>query len=730
MVSPAPPGDRPPAPTYDEVPVPASSRRPRRLRAALTTASLGLTTALTSLALPVALGAAPAVGADATRLYLVTMDGPGLASTPPGPATEIARWRIRAQQDAVLARVDGSLPVYRYSAALNGLALELTAAEARDLVTAPGVALVEPAEIRRLAGRDPAEDPARLSPGGARRGGQGVTVGVVDTGLDPDTPLFTATARVSRAADGDTPPCAAEPAWGPGWCTDKVVAGHWFVSGFGRDRLSSRATLTPVDDVGHGTQVASIAAGNAGVPVRVRGNELGRYAGIAPDASVAVYKACWSAPDPADDGCSTADLVAAIDRAVADGVDVLNLSVAGPSTLDTVELALLGAAEADVVVVAAAGSDARGGTAHSSPWVTTVGAGTGVVRRGEVRLGGGTRLLGAMTSPGDPVRARLVRGADAAARGAGRAEARRCEPGSLDTAVVAGRVVVCERGGVGRVDKSQTVAEADGVGMVLVNAAPGGLSADLHAVPTVHLTVSDGRRLSAWAARHPRGRVVLAARPATRAVPRVLEWSSTGSPAAAYPKPDVVAPGDGVLGAVPGGEGWQFLSGTSAASAWVSGTAARLRAERGWSAAATRSALVTTAEPLPSGVLDSGAGRVRLQAADSPGLVLGVDPSDYREWLEGGRLGLNTTSLVVRGEGAVTRTVTNVGRRARYFSTSAVGFERHDVSVTPAALRLGPGESARITVRVARGDGTQEDGAVLLRGGAGTRTRLPLLVAR
>jgi hypothetical protein len=307
-----------------------------------------------------------------------------------------------------------------------------------------------------------------------------------------------------------------------------------------------------------------------------------------------------------------------------------------------------------------------------------------------------------MTSPTEPVRARLVRGADAAARGVSRGEARRCEPGSLDTAVVAGRIVLCERGGVGRVDKSQTVADADGVGMVLVNTDPGGLSADLHAVPTVHLAVGDGRRLVSWAARHPRGRVVLASRPVTRAVPRVLEWSSTGSPAAAYPKPDVVAPGDGVLGAVPGGEGWQFLGGTSAAAA----------------------------EPLPAGVLDAGAGRVRVQAVDSPGLVLGIDPADYREWLEGDRLGLNTTSLVVRGEGTLTRTVTNVGRRARYFSTSSAGFERHDVTVTPAALRLGPGESARITVRVARGDGTQEDGAVLLRGGAGTRTRLPLLVTR
>ena len=704
------------------------SRRPG-LRAALSGAALGLSTALASLALPVALGAAPAGAADGTRLHLVTMEGPGLAAAPPGPATEIARWRIRAQQDAVLARLDGATPVYRYSTALNGLAVELTAAQARDLVTAPGIALVEPAEVRRLAGRDLEADPARLSPGGARRGGEGVLVGVVDTGLDPDTPLFAATARVSRGA-GDAPTCVAEPSWGPGWCTDKVVAGRLFVDGFGRDRLASRARLSPVDDVGHGTQVASIAAGNADVPVRVRGNEVGRYSGIAPDAQVGVYKACWTAPDPADDGCSTADLVAAIDRAVADGVDVLNLSVAGPSTLDTVELALLGAAEADVVVVAAAGGDAVGGTAHSSPWVTTVGAGTGTVRRGEVRMGGGTRLVGAMTSPTEPVRARLVRGADAAARGASRGEARRCEPGSLDTAVVAERVVLCERGGVGRVDKSQTVADADGVGMVLVNTDPGGLSADLHAVPTVHLAVGDGRRLVSWAARHPRGHIVLAARPVTRAVPRVLEWSSTGSPAAAYPKPDVVAPGDGVLGAVPGGEGWQFLGGTSAAAAWVSGTAARLRADRGWSAAATRSALVTTAEPLPAGVLDAGAGRVRVQAVDSPGLVLGTDPADYREWLEGDRLGLNTTSLVVRGEGTLTRTVTNVGRRARYFSTSAAGFERHDVTVTPAALRLGPGESARITVRVARGDGTQEDGAVLLRGGAGTRTRLPLLVTR
>ena len=74
------------------------------------------------------------------------------------------------------------------------------------------------------------------------------------------------------------------------------------------------------------------------------------------------------APDPADDGCATADLVTAIDQATRDGVDVLNLSVGGPAGFDTVERALLGAAEADVVVVAAAGNAGdRAFAAHASP---------------------------------------------------------------------------------------------------------------------------------------------------------------------------------------------------------------------------------------------------------------------------------------------------------------------------------------------------------------------------
>ncbi len=181
-------------------------------------------------------------------------------------------------------------------------------------------------------------------------------------------------------------------------CDRKIVGAHWYVDGFGADRVRSSASLSPLDDSGHGTLVASVAAGNSGVTVQVPGQRAGRYSGAAPQARLAVYKACWTAPDPRDDGCSTADLVTAIDRAVADRVDVLNLSVDGGREVDTVERALLGAAEADIVVVGASGNaGAAGYAAHASPWVTSVGGTTGVTRRGAV-VAPGLRLTGAMAA--------------------------------------------------------------------------------------------------------------------------------------------------------------------------------------------------------------------------------------------------------------------------------------------------------------------------------------------
>jgi hypothetical protein len=674
-------------------------------------------------------GAAQEAPESDPRLYLVTLDGAGTAGYRgilPRPSVALG---MRLRQDRLLERVDAPEPTYRWTTALNGFAVRLTDEQARELETADDVALLEPNQVRRVTGSQRAEPALGLK--GPRRGGAGAVVGVIDTGLAPENPLFSAAVPLGKEPRGFSGTCQAGEGWDSDDCDDKVVGARWFVDGFGEDHLRSTAYLSPRDSDGHGTQMASIAVGNAGVPVRVGGKPMGRYGGMAPQARIAVYKACWGAPDPARDGCATADLVTAIDRATGDGVDVINLAVGGPAEIDTVDRALLGAAEADIVVAAAAGNAGTWGyAAHPSPWVTTVGGTTGRPRLGRVVASGGPTLQGAMVSNRGVRPSRLVLSEQVPAKGASRADARVCAPDSLDAGRVAGAIVLCQRGSVGRVDKSRTVRLADGAGMVLVNVSPGSVSADFHGVPSVHLADGQGRVLRRWAARHPRARVALRPVGLVREPRAVARWSSPGSPLVGVLKPDLVAPATGVLGAVPGTEAWDFVTGTSAAAAYTAGAAATLIARTGWPATTVRSALATTAAPLPGDVLHSGSGRLRPDAAARPGLVYEIDSDDYRAWLSGRQRRLNTPSvLLADGERRTRRTITNIADRALYFSSSAVGFRR-DVSVRPAAVRLDAGESATFVIRVRDSAARSDDGHVVWRGATGTVTSIPVQISR
>lgn len=695
---------------------------------------LALATVLGLAGLP---GPAASAASGGDDLYLVTLDGPGTAGRPHLLPTALTQLAMLGQQEAVLDAVGAPVPVARWTTALNGVAVRLTSEQATALRSEPGVALVERSSVRTLAGRAAAGPTVALGHAVGDRGA-GVVVGLVDSGIDPDGPLFADVPSLRAAPARFAGACVTGDGWDEESCNRKIVAARWFVAGFGADRVRSASSLSARDDDGHGTQMASIAAGNAHIAARVGGQRLGSVSGVAPDAQIAVYKACWTAPDPDDDGCSSVDLVSAIDAATRDRVDVLNLSVGGPAGFDTVERALLGAAEAGIVVVAAAGNGGhRSYAAHAGPWVTTVGASTAAARRGRVRLGSGPALTGAMsaTRPAGP--ARLVVGARVPAPGASAAAARVCAPGSLDAARVSGTIVLCERGVVGRVDKSAAVRRADGVGMVLANVGPGTLDADVHSVPTVHVDAAAGRALRSWLGRHPGGKVTLRPLGVESQRPRVPSWSSAGDPSGAVLKPDLVAPAVGLLGAIPPdvhGDRWDVVSGTSAGAAYTSGAAARLLARRGWTASMVRSALATTTTRVAGGtVLDSGAGRVRPGREPSP-LVYDVPTGDYRAWLEG-TLGhdLNTPSVVLHGrESTARRTITNAGRRTLYFSSHVGGFVRHAVSVRPAAVRLHPGESATFTVHVAGGAGIRplDDGFVLWHGADGSRTRIPVLLIR
>ena len=704
------------------------------MRSRRTGRALGCGLLALALALP-ATGAAraddtdPSMAGPTSPLTLVTLHGAGTA----GGAKDAAE--LLARQDALLATIGAGEPVYRWTTALNGFAAHLSPSQVAVLDAQPGIAAVETDRVRPLAGRTSMAGVDSMASSPRLRGGAGVVIGVVDSGIAPASPAFAEVPGLGRAPRSFTGACVEGEGWSSEDCTRKVVGARWFVDGFGADRVRSSESLSPRDVLGHGTQVSSVAAGNAAVSVRVDGRDAGRFGGVAPQARIAAYKACWGAPDPSDDGCSTADVVTAVDAAVRDRVDVLNLALAGGEGIDTLQRALMGAAEADIVVVGAAGNASGSAyAAHAGPWVTTVGAAVGRMSRGRITLPGGRSWTGG----GRPVAVagRAVLAQDAPAPGVSRRAAGQCRQGALDSRLVAGRVVVCRRGGIGRVDKSESVAQAGGRAMVLLNLRPGAVSADFHAVPTVHLTATAGRALSRWVAGHPGARLRMsrvAGDPGTR---RTAPWSASGDPRGASLKPDAVADGDAVLGAVPetSGRSWGVFSGSSAATAQASGLAALVLAEHDWSAAVVRSLLVTSASPVRgSSALSQGAGALPGRAPTAH-LALDVPRSAWRRALRSqGLADLNTSSLLLpTGRTSAVRTVTNVGTRPEYFSVTARGFTSHRVTVRPLAVRLAPGQSARFTVTVSgpTTPGRLDDGELVWLGARGGVTRVPVALTR
>ena len=144
-------------------------------------------------------------------------------------------------------------------------------------------------------------------------------------------------------------------------CNNKLIGARYYVDGFGRANLATGSFISPRDDDGHGTHTASIAAGNYGVKPKIGNNDFGVdiISGVAPRAYVAAYKVCWNGNGTTRaTGCDSADVVKAIDQAVADGVDVINMSVGNNTSAiyGPQEAALLNAAVAGVFVANSAGN--------------------------------------------------------------------------------------------------------------------------------------------------------------------------------------------------------------------------------------------------------------------------------------------------------------------------------------------------------------------------------------
>ncbi len=527
--------------------------RRRRLRAGRPLAACALAFAL------VAAGTTTASADDAPTAvvpvgagdgsYLVTLrdqpaasyDGTldGLAPTRVEPGA-----RLDAQSDAVqrysdhltrlqdsAASAAGVTPTNRYALTVDGFSAELTAAQVQALGHDRDVLSVEPDRTlhttstpdSRFLGLE-GDDGLWSKVGGSDKAGEGTVIGVLDTGIAPDNPSFAGKplgstpgadpyldgSRIDfRKGDGTVfhGTCETGDGFTADDCSTKIVGARSFEAGRAAsgDPNGPQEKLSPLDTAGHGSHTASTAAGDAGVAATA-GTIQETIAGIAPAAKIAAYKVCWSGPDPSketDDGCELSDIVAGIEQATADGVDVLNMSLGGPGkTEDAFQRALLGAADAGIFVAASAGNSGpdAGTVENTEPWVTTVAA-SSVPRNysGTVTLGSGAKFAGASATVGSPVSGPLVRAVDSGVKGATSPEL--CGKGTLDPTKVRGRIVQCDRGVSPRIEKSAEVKRAGGIGMVLTNVKPDSQDLDRHTVPTVHLDADARQTIVDYAAK-------------------------------------------------------------------------------------------------------------------------------------------------------------------------------------------------------------------------------------
>jgi subtilisin family serine protease len=724
-----------------------------------------------------ALGEAPAAPAaqGSADSYIVLMandpviayegDIPGYQATKPGRGQKINpnSAHVRKYADLLVDKQDRALrsagvstaaKVNEYTIALNGFSALLTEGQVEEIRMQKDVLMVMPDELLQVQTDSSPSFLGLDAPAGPYlRGvtGENVVVGIIDTGIWPEHPSFADDGSYGPPPVGPLPcefgDMAHNPDDAPFTCNNKLLGAYQMLQTyravFGADPDEFNSAR---DDNGHGSHTASTTAGNAGVQATVLGIPRGTISGIAPRARVIAYKGCGNL------GCFSSDTARAIDQAVADGVDVINYSIGGgPGAPGAADIAFLFAADAGLFVATSAGNSGPGsgtvGNPGTMPWLTTVGANTqSRFFQGTIELGDGRQFTGASITAG--VDSALL--VDAATAGGDL-----CVPGTLNPAMVSGKIVLCRRGAIARADKSRAVMLAGGIGMIMYeNEDTNNLFSDSHWVPSVHIDQTPGLAIKSYIATTPGASASLVGEQISTwpYAPSMTIFSSRGPNAAAPDilKPDITAPGLQILAgysptpdpaSTPPGELFAAIAGTSMSSPHIAGVFALLKqAHPDWSPAAAKSAMMTTAY---QDVLDNdrvtqaspfaqGAGHVNAGGKANkgslfePGLVYDAGFLDYLGFLcdafpsvfanpaatcaalESAGIptkayNLNYPSIAVSevpGIQTIRRTVTSVAKESgnRTYTASVEAPPGYAVSVSPATLSLRKGESATFEV--------------------------------
>ncbi|XP_024538043.1 subtilisin-like protease SBT1.7 [Selaginella moellendorffii] len=468
---------------------------------------------------------------------------------------------------------------------------------------------------------------------------QNVIIGMLDSGIWPESKSF--------HDDGMEP----VPKRWRGACVPadllrlcrKIIGARFYFKGINAEAplnaSGANFTLSARDDDGHGTHTASTAAGRVVLRASFPGNiASGTARGGAPLARLAIYKVCWN------DFCSDADILAAIDDAIADGVDIISMSL-GPNPpqsdffSDTISIGSFHAMRHGIFVSCSAGnSGVPGSAANVAPWIATVGA-SSIDRdlASNVVLGNNMSIKVGWSFGSSQVLTwkHFDRGRQQIRTYIEElletyfplyAACSFCQNNTLDASKVKGNIILCLQPSAldSRPLKSLVIKQLGGVGMILVDEIAKDI-AESYFLPATNVGAKEGAVIATYLNQ-------------TR-------------------QPDITAPGVSILAAwspvatkAVGGRSVDFniVSGTSMSCPHITGVAANLIAKfPRWSPAAIKSAIMTTASTLDntgaainnqffqtvSGPFDFGAGHVRPNLSLRPGLVYDTGFHDYVSFL-------------------------------------------------------------------------------------------------
>ncbi|XWS14722.1 hypothetical protein CRYUN_Cryun35bG0033100 [Craigia yunnanensis] len=602
------------------------------------------------------------------KTYIVHMDN----SHKPSSFLTHESWH-RATLKSLLNPVDDKeMLLYSYNHVMHGFSARLTPSQVSEIKKSSAhIATYEERFGKLFTTHSPEFLGLRHSSGlwNVSSYGEGVIVGLIDSGVWPESESF---------REKGMPPIPSR--WKgkcqnststPFPCNRKLIGAQVFIKGVQAAGKIDSPDDSPRDFLGHGTHTSSTAAGNHVPGASQFGYAKGIARGIAPRAHVAMYKVS-SGEDIVE-----SDVLAAMDQAIADGVDIMSLSLGFDQTpyfQDVIAIASLSAIEKGIVVVCAAGNDGAPNSTHNAaPWITTVGAGT--LDRSftaTVTLGNNLTFEGKSEFPD-----RVIVRDTPLYYGKGDFNKTICSYGALNWSEVVGKVVICDNSNsLSIFDQAAELARVSAVAGILMTDWTS-FGVDGLSIPSLVLPPSSGaliRKYAIGAAGEAEVKIMrfVLTSFGTKPAPQVAEFSSKG-PDPVNPnilKPDIIAPGVQVLAAfpplIPVGQignyelasDYALLSGTSMSAPHVAGVAALLKAVHPeWSPAAIRSALMTTADTidnngttltnevtdLPGTPLDYGAGHINPNKAMNPGLIYDIDWQGYVDFLCG--LGYNDAEM-------------------------------------------------------------------------------------